>query len=111
MAFITNQWMKGSLWAARSHTPVQTELRWEDIAESWSRDNSLQVAFRLVKADGNYQSVFLTIDDLALLLPKLAGVADARTKTGVALATLDTLSPAILFSALAKRFSSKAQQP
>ena len=68
MAFITNQWLK-DLHRVRSHTPVQTEVRWEDITEDWSRDNGIKAAFRLAKGGGIYQSVFLTNEDTHFFFP------------------------------------------
>ena len=109
MAFLTNQWMKYLPDRIRSHTPISTDLKRDDITDEWCRSNKIKAAFRFVRENGDYQTVFLSTDDVALLLLELVQSADKRARTRVALASLNALDSTTLFSVVAKVFASRAR--
>lgn len=97
MGFITNQWLKGDPERERGHHPVEGEVSGTPSRDGWSQRND--VFFRITiyrEDDGDYQTVYLTQDEVGKILSQMVKVAEQSARNNVALAILKRLDDAEL---------------
>ena len=107
MGFVTNQWLKDSLWNERSHRPVEGEVEGRPSRNDWSQRNDVFFRITVNRPDEHYQTVYLTQDEVGELLSQMIKVAEQPARNNVALAILKRLPDAELLQFIAKLLSER----
>lgn len=104
MGGITNQWLKGrSRLKNRPHSPESVTVTARPTGQDrWARQNKATTEIVATKADGTYQAIYLTQDEINKALPAFVAASDQPTQVQEAIKVLSALPDDELLKALAK---------
>ena len=78
MAFISNQWLRGSPRRKRTHDPVRVHLSLSHVDDEWDREHDIALEIVAASGSGDYMLALVDskeVEELTLRLIKEKGVA------------------------------------
>ena len=101
MGFITNQWLnRGQGLRNRKYSPVSVTIKAEVPTDSWSRDHQVCAEFTARRANCEYQTLHLTLEDIEPVTKTLISVCPSQSRPRLALDLLQGLSDTDLLRVL-----------
>ena len=109
MAYITNQWLKGTIERSRGHHPLEVSFEASQANGKWDAEHMVVVDLCMTQNNGDYQSIYLTQNDLAYSLPFLVSLANETTKREIAIRVIRSLEDTPLLQLLSELFVERAK--
>lgn len=92
MAFITTQWLKGTVERNRGHFPVRVTVEPGTPSDNWGERNQIAAHIQATRDDHSYQTLYFTQEDIAAVLPYLVRWSSLKAKAEAATAALIDIS-------------------
>ena len=109
MAFLSNQWLnKGQSLFERKYHPVPIEVTAVGATDDWSREHNVSVELQGERANGEYQVMLLTTQELDRVLEVVIDGCSETARKHIAARLLRTLSDTELVALLAQVLKSRA---
>ena len=109
MAYITNQWLKGEIERNRGHHPLEVSFETCPARGKWDAEHMVVADLRMTQNNGDYQSIYLTQNDLAHSLSFLVSLASETTKREIAIKVIRNLEDTALLQLLSELFVERAK--
>ena len=86
MGFVTNQWIKDLFRLRESeHVPVEASIKAVGDLDDWSAENGVVLEIQATRANGDYQSIYLTVGELASVVRAVALSGNRSAKKRLAI--------------------------
>lgn len=112
MGFISNQWLnRGMGYRARGYSPVPVGIECQSASGAWALNTGARVKITARRSNGEYQTVFLTQEEVDLVAEALAPRISVKAQERLLRNMLRVLSQAKLLRLLAFDLRDRVRLP